>query len=220
MMNPWDRERTWRETQPSSQPRGFASGLAWLVAVVLGILGMVAMAKNHGDNGHSIAMIPIGISLFFIFMFMIGHRREQRRLSCLRAMQPPAEPRIHTPQGTAAQPAQAAGNLQQTQCTVETQKLPKADDASLRKLYDRFDVRAIAQCRASRMDAKQITSFLEMARDFVDTGHAAQLIRRNDLAELDTHMHAALERAKVQHELDHPGAFKTAETPAQNPLPF
>ncbi len=220
MMNPWDRERTWRETQPNSQPRGFASGLAWLVAVVLGILGMVAMAKGHGDGrGHSIAMIPIGISLFFIFMFMIGHRREQRRLANMRMMQPPAEPQLHTPQGMTGQPVVDLLH-QAPPTTLETQKLPKADDASLRKLYDRFDVRAIEQCRASQMDARQITSFLEMARDFVDTGHAAQLIRRNDLAELDTHMHAALERAKIQHELDHPGAFKATPRPALDEPPF
>jgi hypothetical protein len=58
-----------------------------------------------------------------------------------------------------------------------------------------------------------ITAFLEMARDFVDTGHAAQLIVADELSELDRHMNAALERAKLQHELGNPGSFKAAPKP-------
>ncbi|MBX3475042.1 MAG: hypothetical protein KF754_11715 [Planctomycetes bacterium] len=190
MMNPWDRERMWRESEPNNQPRGFASGLAWLVAIVLGVLGMMAMAK-HGFR--TVAVIPIGISLFFIFMFMIGHRREQRRLMSNRWQQ----------MATTVLPQPPLQEIR-----LEQQSLPKADDASLRKLYDRFDVKAIEECRHNSLDAGKVTEFLEMSRDFMDTAHAAQLIRRNDLAELQIHMHAALERAKLQFELNNPGAFK------------
>ncbi len=83
MMNPWDRERMWRESEPGTQSRGFASGMMWLVAIILGIFGMIAMAKSRG-SAPPVAVIPVAISLFFIFMFMIGHRREQRRLAATR----------------------------------------------------------------------------------------------------------------------------------------
>lgn len=199
MMNPWDRERTWRETEPNSQPRGFASGFMWLVAIILGVFGMMAVAKSGGKA--PVALIPVGISLFFIFMFMIGHRREQRRLSASRW------------QGmNAQQPLQ--------EVRLEAQALPKADDASLRKLYDRFDVKAIDECRDNKMDAKQITAFLEMARDFMDTAHAAHLIRCNNLAELDIHMRAAMERAKLQFELGNPGTFKVVKHGYDGEPPF
>jgi len=198
MMNPWDRERMWRESEPSTQGRGFANGLMWLVAIVLGLFGLIALAKSGGAKG--VALIPIGISLFFIFMFMIGHRREQRRLAATRWQN-------------------QVGNQPLQEIRIEPQPAPKADDASLRKLYDRFDVMAIDECRENKLDAKQITDFLEMARDFMDTAHAAQLIRANNLAELEIHMHAALERAKLQFELNHPGAFKVVRPRYDDP-PF
>lgn len=194
MMNPWDRERMWRESEPGQQqPRGFASGLAWLVAIVLGVLGLAALGRPGGAK--AVALIPIGISLFFIIMFLVGHRREQRRLSAARWQ-------------NAAGAVLPQAPLQEVR--LEPQALPKADDASLRKLYDRFDVKAIELCRGSQMAAARTTEFLEMARDFMDTAHAAQLIRANNLAELDIHMHAALERARLQFELNNPGAFKAA----------
>jgi len=201
MMNPWDRERMWRESEPGTQSRGFASGMMWLVAIILGIFGMIAMAKSRG-SAPPVAVIPVAISLFFIFMFMIGHRREQRRLAATRW-----------------QNAQNAMNQQVQEVRLDTQALPKPDDASLRRLYDRFDVKAIDECRTNSLDAKQITAFLEIARDFMDTSHAAQLIRCNNLAELEIHMHAALERAKLQFELGSPGAFKVVKPNIDDP-PF
>ncbi|MBE7490704.1 MAG: hypothetical protein HS108_02910 [Planctomycetes bacterium] len=201
MMNPWDRERAWREVEPGNQPRGVANGLMWLVAILLGVFGLVALIKSRGEGG-VVALVPVGISLFFIFMFMLGHRREQRRLAVMRAA------------------ARHESGMALQEVRLEPAPLPKADDASLRKLYDRFDVRAIEQCRENALDARQITGFLEMARDFMDTAHAAQLIRQNNLAELDVHMHAALERAKLQYELNHPGAFKVHRSrPQEQPAP-
>lgn len=195
--SPEQQENAWRKTEQENRPCGFAGGLAWLIAIGLGVLGMAAMAR-HGCR--TVAVIPIGISLFFIFMFMVGHRREQRRLAASRWV---------NNQSCCTPPAQ--------EVRLEAQVLPRADDASLRKLYDRFDVRAIEECRANSMDAKAITAFLEMARDFVDTAHAAALINRREMSELDTHMNAALERAKLQFELGTPGAFKA--TAKREPYP-
>ena len=190
MMNPWDRDQHLRDLGQSERSGGFAGGLAWIIAIILGVLGMVVMART---GCKSVAVIPVAISLFFIFMFIIGHRREQRRLHVLRSMNAIA---------AAAPPARP-----------EPRQLPKADDASLRRLYDRFDVLAIDECRRNNMDAKSITAFLEMARDFVDTAHAADLISRDELSELERHMQAALERAKLQYELGSPGAFKAPAKP-------
>lgn len=195
MMNPGDRERMWRQSEQDNQPGGFAGGLAWLIAIILGVAGMVAMAKS---SGRAVAVIPIGISLFFIFMFLIGHRREARRLSNLRAQARSPVEQLEAQYLPAIRP----------EVRLEPQSLRRADDESLRRLYDRFDVRAIEECRANNMDAKAITAFLEMARDFVDTAHSAQLIHEGELEELDRHMGAALERAKLQYELNSPGVFK------------
>lgn len=191
MMNPWDRDRQLRDSM-DDRPSGFASGLAWIIAIILGVLGMVVVARTGCRN---IAVVPVVISLFFIVMFLVGHRREQRRLQAMRWLNsqpqtPPADAHVAAPQ-----------------------PLPRADDASLRRLYDRFDVLAIDECRRNTMEAKGITAFLEMARDFVDTAHAAQLIQRDEMTELDRHMNAALERAKLQYELGNPGTFKAAPKP-------
>lgn len=193
MMNPWDRDRA--EQREPEQPRGFAGGLAWLVALILGVLGLVAMAR-HGFA--TMAVIPIGISLFFIMMFLVGHRREQARLAHMRQIN----------RFSAGGPVLERHNEPLMQ--PEPMVLPRAQDSSLRRLFDRFDVLVIGECRANELDAKQTTSFLDFAREFLDQSHAARLVESRDEDELERHMQAALERAKLQYEVDHPGAFHTS----------
>ena len=190
MMNPWDREHTYREhtyrepgTDSAPSPGG---GWLWLVAVIIAVIGLAVMSK-HGAN--SIVAIPIGISLFFMVMFMVSHRRETKRLAWRR-------------EWTAMQ-QQAQGSLPD-QPAVYEQPRPSVD-LSMRKIFDRFDLKVINKGRDKHWDPKRVAGFLEYARDYVDTQYASALMQNGEKGELERHLEASLERALLQYDIDNPG---------------
>jgi hypothetical protein len=180
MMNQWDRDRISRGAQQEADHfPGSGGGWVWLVAVLLAVLGLALFAR-HGSN--NLVMIPVGISLFFMLMFLFSYRRESRRLQSLRETQrltaPDFEPQ---PMGMLPPPA--------------------ASDGTLRCLFDRFDLKVIDHGRRNEWEPRQISSLLEMARDFVDTPHAGALLNAGEKDELDRHLDAALERALLQFDV-------------------
>jgi hypothetical protein len=183
MMNPWDGERTWHDRGGSGAHSG-GSGLLWLVAVIIAVIGLAVLAR-HGAN--SVVAIPIGISLFFMVMFIVSHRRETRRLAWKREM---------------AMLQQAQQRLPQ-QVAMHEKPCP-ATDLALRKIFDRFDLKVITKGRDKYWDAKRIANLLEYARDFVDTQHAAALMKSGEKGELERHLEAALERALLQYDMENP----------------
>ncbi len=78
---------------------------------------------------------------------------------------------------------------------VSTAAAQSTDNAQLRKLYDRFDLKAIDRARQAGLTAKDAASFLGFARDFVDQRHALGLMAAGDEAELGRHLAASIERA-------------------------
>jgi hypothetical protein len=182
MMNQWDRERMWQETPGAPAIPSSGNGWAWLVAVIVAVIAIVVFARS---NGNQLVLVPIAISVFFMFMFMVNHRRETRRLEAARAFKRLEE---------------AARKAQGEPMGMEP-GTPARNDVALRKVFDRFDLRVIQHGRANNWQPKQLSSLLEMARDFVDTPHATQLQRSGDDDELDRHLLAALERALLQYDI-------------------
>ena len=194
MMNPWDRERTYEEPQGEGMgpPNAGGSGLLWLVSVIIAVIGLALMSR-HGTN--NIVMVPIGISVFFMVMFLFSHRREAKRIAWKREV---------------ARYQEIERNRQQTIAVQNTQRV---NDASMRKIFDRFDLKVIKHGRMYAWNAKDIASFLDYARDFVDTRHAGSLLDGNERGELDRHLDAALERAILQHDMENPGKLSRLEEP-------
>lgn len=178
MMNPQDQERLRRASPGPDFAPASGGGWIWIIAVMLAVFGL-ALLHRHGAN--NLVMIPVGISLFFMFMFMLSHRSESRRLQAVRHAQRMAE----------FEP-QAIGMLP-----------PARDDDSLRRVFDRFDLKVIEHGRRNSWEPKQISSLLEMSRDFVDTQHAGTLLANEDSHELEFHLDAALERALLQYDIAH-----------------
>ena len=193
MMNPWDRERTYEEPQGQGMglPSTGGNGLLWLVAIIIAVIGLALMAR-HGAN--NVVMVPIGISVFFMIMFLFSHRREARRIAWKREV------------------ARYQEIERQRQQAVSVQTTQRTNDAAMRKIFDRFDLKVIKHGRAHHWGAKDIASFLDYARDFVDTRHAGSLLDGNERGELDRHLDAALERAVLQHDIENPGKL-TSEVP-------
>ena len=196
MMNPWDRKRTYEEPQGQGAglPGTGGNGLLWLVAIVIAVIGLALMAR-HGAN--NVVMVPIGISVFFMVMFLFSHRREVKRIAWKREV---------------ARYQEMERNRQQT---IAVQNTQRTNDAAMRKIFDRFDLKVIKHGRMYGWDAKAIASFLDYARDFVDTRHAGSLLDGNERGELDRHLDAALERAVLQHDIENPGKLKE-----QTDVPF
>lgn len=184
MMNPWDQERTWQEGGAERAPTG-SGGMLWLFAIVIAVIGLALLSK-HGP--HNVVVIPIGISVFFMVMFLFSHRRETRRIAWKRELV-----RMQAQQAIAAQPQRPAV------------------DTTLRKVFDRFDVKVIGHARNNHWSPDKIASFLDYARDYVDTQHSTALLNGNERGELDRHLDAALQRALLQHDIEHKGS--TSETP-------
>jgi hypothetical protein len=86
-------------------------------------------------------------------------------------------------------------------------------DTTLRKVFDRFDVKVITHARGQYWSADKIASFLDYARDYVDTQHATSLLNGNERGELDRHLDAAVQRALLQYDIEH-------KTPAPTEPPF
>ena len=185
MMNPWDQEGTYVEPDNRGASSG-GSGLLWLVAIIIAVIGLAVLAK-HGAN--SVVAIPIGISLFFMVMFMVSHRRETRRLAWKREMAMLQQVQQRLPQNVAM-----------------NQVARPATDLSLRKIFDRFDLKVITKGREKYWDPKRIAGFLDYARDYVDTQHASALMKSGEKGELERHLEAALERAMLQYDIENPGA--------------
>ncbi|MCB9933541.1 MAG: hypothetical protein H6841_08985 [Planctomycetes bacterium] len=177
MMNPWDQERTWNEKGASTPPSGGA-GLLWLVAIIIAVVGLALMAK-HGAN--HVVFVPIGISFFFMVMFLVSHRREARRLAWKREV--------------------ARMQDMHAQQVVQAPR-PAAPDTTMRKVFDRFDAKVISHGRDKYWNPQRIASFLDYARDYVDTQHASALLAANERGELDRHLDAALQRALLQHDIE------------------
>lgn len=193
MMNPWDRERTYEEPQGpgTGLPNTGGNGLLWLVAIIIAVIGLALMAR-HGAN--NIVMVPIGISVFFMVMFLFSHRREAKRIAWKREV------------------ARYQEIERQRQQAVSVQTTQRTNDAAMRKIFDRFDLKVIKHGRAHNWAAGDIASFLDYARDFVDTRHAGSLLDGNERGELDRHLDAALERAVLQHDMENPGKL-TSQVP-------
>jgi len=180
MMNPWDQERTYEGQGAESSPSS-GGGMLWLIAIIIAVVGLVLLAKN---GAHNVAFIPIGISFFFMVMFLVSHRREAKRLAWRREVARMQETPVVAPQSLAYAPR------------------PAAPDANLRKVFDRFDVKVITHGRDKYWNAQRIASFLDYARDYVDTQHASALLAANERGELDRHLDAALQRALLQHDIE------------------
>ena len=179
MMNPWEKERFAQEGGAESAPcKG--SGLMWIVAVIIAVVGLVLVSKHKLND---VAMIPIGISLFFMVMFMVSHRRENRRLAWKREV--------------------TRMQQDQRQAQIIAQPPRPAVDTTLRKVFDRYDVKVINHARSQGWSPDRIASFLDYARDYVDTQHAGALVTGNEKGELDRHLDAALHRALLQHDIEH-----------------
>jgi hypothetical protein len=191
MMNPWDNERTWQEGAGDSAPSK-SSGLIWLVAVVIAVVGLALLSKRGFND---VAVIPVGISLFFMVMFLISHRRETRRIAWKREF---------------SRMQQAQQQIQQVQAPRPAQT---AVDTTLRKVFDRYDLKVINHGRSYGWSPDRIAGFLDYARDYVDTQHAGTLINGNEKGELDRHLDAALQRALLQHDIEHKTDSKSMETP-------
>lgn len=194
MMNPWDSERTYQEPGAGSAPSG-SSGLLWLVAIIIAVVGLAVMSR-HGAN--SVVAVPIGISLFFMIMFIFSHRRETRRIAWKREVALMHEAQQRLPQNMAVTGHAPVSN--------------QPADLSMRKIFDRFDLKVITKGREKFWDAKRIAGFLDYARDFVDTQHASSLMKSGEKGELERHLEASLERALLQYDMENPSAG--------NELPF
>ncbi|MCA8947218.1 MAG: hypothetical protein KDB29_13380 [Planctomycetes bacterium] len=192
-MNPWDSERTYQEPGAGSAPSG-SSGLLWLVAIIIAVIGLAVMSR-HGAN--SVVAVPIGISLFFMVMFIVSHRRETRRIAWKREVALMHEAQQRLPQNMAVTGHAPVSN--------------QPADLSMRKIFDRFDLKVITKGREKSWDAKRIAGFLDYARDFVDTQHASSLMKSGEKGELERHLEASLERALLQYDMENPGF--SSETP-------
>jgi len=192
MMNPWDSERTWQDGDNAPAQRTGSSGVLWLIAVVIAVIGLALLAR-HGAN--HVVMIPIGISLFFMVMFLASHRREARRIAWKREI---AQFRLE----------------QQRQAQATTVQAPRpAVDTTLRKVFDRFDCKVINHGRSMGWSADRIANLLDYARDYVDTQHAGALVQGNEKGELDRHLEAALQRALLQHDIEHKTDSRVMDPP-------
>lgn len=187
MMHPWDRERTWQDSPDQNMPLPAKGGAwVWVIAVIIAVVALFALA-NSGGGSRGLVAVPVGISLFFMFMFLINHRREMRHLQAVRRVRQMQQIEAPQPMAVGGPPPGA----------------PQRDDASLRRIFDRFDLKVIEHCRANTWEPKEISKLLEMARDFVDQPHAASLLRAGEDNELSRHLEAALERALLQYDIDH-----------------
>lgn len=169
MMNPWDRE-------PQSKP---SNGIAWLLSVIIAVIGLVALAKG---SGHKAVSVPIFMSVIFMLMFLFSHRRENRRV-----IQASKEAELQRKLNVVEQHTKTEINMQR--------------DKDLRRVFDRFDVKVIKEGRRSQHSAQQIAQMLDFSRDFVDTNHAIEMLSNGHLVELDKHLEAAIYRAVLQLEL-------------------
>lgn len=175
-MSPWNR-------QEQLQPRKPSNGIAWLVSVIVAVIGLVALAKSGGNKA---VVVPIFISVSFMVMFLFSHRRENKRI--VRARQD-AEFRHQDALIAAASEAE----------------VNKQRDKDLRKIFDRFDVMVIEKEHGHyNMNAKAVAEILEYARDFVDANHAIELMNKGQMKELRIHLKAAYERATLQLALAKP----------------
>jgi hypothetical protein len=203
--HPFERQAQKRGTMAREHHDSGGRGFVWLLAVVLAVIGLAAMAR-HGAN--PMVVVPVGISLFFMFMFMISHRRESKRIeasrrlerlerAARRALEPEAEPaprRDGREEGMREQQfSHAPGVPYGTGASV-------SNDIS-RQVFDRFDVDVIELARSLELKPKEAASLLEFARDFVDLPHASALMRAKRDEELDRHLDAAIERAVLQYAI-------------------
>jgi hypothetical protein len=81
-----------------------------------------------------------------------------------------------------------------------------AVDTTMRKVFDRFDVKVIGHARSQHWQPDKIASFLDYARDYVDTQHATSLLNGNERGELDRHLDAAVQRALLEYDIEHKSA--------------
>jgi hypothetical protein len=203
MMNPhehpWERQHAARHstaTHDYAQRQSSGRGFVWLLAVILAVVGLAAMGR-HGAN--PMVIVPVGISLFFMLMFIVSFRREARRIeaeqqmerlerAARRATEPDVdEPEYHQPREHHFGAPVPYGNGQVNEAT--------------REIFDRFDVRVIELARDLKLKPKDAAGLLEFARDFVDVPHASRLLRMSNNSELECHLDAAIERAVLQHAI-------------------
>lgn len=188
MMNPWDRRRTWVETQPAPQRcsgNWVGRGLLMLLAAGIGLAGVGALLSR---GARPTVAVPVVLSLVFLGLYVARRRRESIQPSnhCIQAKVLPAAECVD-------RPAPQGGPV--------ALPVPSADDMAMRKVFDRFDVRAIERARRASLAPAAVASFLDFARDFVDRRHVAALLDHEDGAEVERHVEAAIERALLQFEL-------------------
>jgi hypothetical protein len=187
------------------------SGFVWLIAIVLAVIGLAAMGR-HGAN--PLVVVPVGISLFFMFMFMLSHRRENRRIeaeqrlrrlerAAKRALDPDADLPDYEHRhedGSREQRFNYRAPLVGSGTPYAAGTASPNNDLT-RQVFDRFDVQVIELAREISLKPKEAANLLEFARDFVDVSHASNLLRNNRDDELECHLNAAIERAVLQHAI-------------------
>ncbi|MDC1142734.1 hypothetical protein OAU50_06555 [Planctomycetota bacterium] len=171
-MNQWDREQ-------HMQPHSASGGIAWLISVVIAVIGLIALSKGAG---HGAVTVPIFISVFFMVLYLFSHRREYKRIASAQ---------------------KEAKIMQQANIIAAESKayINKQRDKELRRVFDRFDLMVIGNQRSQTRTASAVAEVLEFARDYVDSSHAIDLLKKEQFKELDIHLNAAYERAVLQLEL-------------------
>jgi hypothetical protein len=211
MMNPhehpWERQRHGRHnmaTHEYTEQQSGGRGFVWLLAVILAVVGLAAMGR-HGAN--PMVIVPVGISLLFMLMFIVSFRRESRRIEAEQRMQ-----RLERAARRAADPEEEHYGDDQPREYHFGAPVPYSNGQALvanhassneasREVFDRYDVRVIELARNLELKPKEAAGLLEFARDFVDVAHATRLLRKGDQDELERHLDAAIERAVLQHAI-------------------
>ena len=124
--------------------------------------------------------------------FFFSHRREARRLAWKREVARLQDEYSRQQQIAAVNQPRPAVN----------QPRP-AVDTTMRKVFDRYDLKVITHGRSMGWEPQRIASFLDYARDYVDTQHATALVTGNERGELDRHLDAAMHKALLQYDMDH-----------------
>ena len=175
-------------------PAGSACAAMWLCSVLLGAGGLVA-AFTRFPNVKWMVPAALGVSIFGMLMFVISYGRACRAAAA-RVIAPPAGsvPGVLAPKLIPIEEVSAVAAAEPSPAAA-TAAAQSTDNAQLRKLYDRFDLKAIDRARQAGLTAKDAASFLGFARDFVDQRHALGLMAAGDEAELGRHLAASIERA-------------------------
>ncbi|MCC6572693.1 MAG: hypothetical protein IT462_02780 [Planctomycetes bacterium] len=155
--------------KPTISTCGRAGGVCagtWLASVFLAVAGLTAAFYTRKSPSWA-PFVALAISTGGMLLFLIQYSRACR-LQAANIIRPPVKAPV---------------------------TIAITDGDAMRRLFDRFDIRAIERARALGLSSGDASSFLNLARDFVDVAHAQRLMNTGNEAELDVHIRAAIERA-------------------------